>query len=157
MEKRAAMKQVYIAYGSNMNLEQMEFRCPGAWVIGSSVLEGWRLVFQGYPGNAHANIIPDKKAKTPVLVWSIDEQDEATLDRYEGVAGGYYRKEYIPVTVSGITFERALVYLMSPNPFNLPTGRYFTGIQAGYREAGIKINPLQDALAYSAARIGKKV
>ena len=32
------MKKVYLAYGSNLNLEQMGERCPDAAVIGTTVL-----------------------------------------------------------------------------------------------------------------------
>lgn len=31
-----AKEKIYIAYGSNINLEQMEFRCPDSKVIGES-------------------------------------------------------------------------------------------------------------------------
>ena len=37
----------YIAYGSNMNLEQMEYRCPGATVTGKGWLQDHRLFFAG--------------------------------------------------------------------------------------------------------------
>ena len=36
-------EQLYFAYGSNMNLDQMEFRCPDAEVAGNVRLEDYRL------------------------------------------------------------------------------------------------------------------
>ena len=29
-------KRYYIAYGSNLNIDQMSYRCPGAKVVGTS-------------------------------------------------------------------------------------------------------------------------
>ena len=37
---------LYFAYGSNINLGQMEYRCPDASVVGPVVLEGWELLFR---------------------------------------------------------------------------------------------------------------
>lgn len=148
--------RLYIAYGSNMNLTQMAWRCPGAEVVGKTILNGWRLTFQGRYNAAHANIVPDETARTPVLVWSISEEHEASLDRYEGVAGGYYRKHHMPVTVNGKTYRRALVYLMNPNPHGLPTKTYLLGIKDGYQAAGIDTKPLQEALLDAESRRRKE-
>ena len=35
--------RLYIAYGSNLNLEQMKHRCPTAEVVGVAELRNWRL------------------------------------------------------------------------------------------------------------------
>jgi hypothetical protein len=36
-------KRLYIAYGSNINLEQMANRCPNSKVIGKEMLKGYEL------------------------------------------------------------------------------------------------------------------
>ena len=36
---------LYFAYGSNMNVNQMAFRCPDAEVVDTVRLEGYRLAF----------------------------------------------------------------------------------------------------------------
>ena len=42
------MKETYyFAYGSNMNLDQMAYRCPAASVVEPVHLEGYRLTFCG--------------------------------------------------------------------------------------------------------------
>lgn len=41
------MSRIYIAYGSNMDMEQMKFRCPDAQLLGTGILENWRLMFKG--------------------------------------------------------------------------------------------------------------
>ena len=40
-------QRLYIAYGSNLNLEQMAFRCPTAKVVGKSELKDYELLFRG--------------------------------------------------------------------------------------------------------------
>lgn len=36
-------KKYYIAYGSNLSVEQMAYRCPDAKIAGQAVLAGWEL------------------------------------------------------------------------------------------------------------------
>ena len=72
-------KKYYIAYGSNLSVEQMAQRCPDARIVGQAVLEDWELAFHGC-----ATILPNKGKNTPVLVWEISAGDEKNLDIYEG-------------------------------------------------------------------------
>jgi hypothetical protein len=49
-ENEAMNKQkgiIYLAYGSNLNLEQMAYRCPNAKALGGTKLNGYRLLFRG--------------------------------------------------------------------------------------------------------------
>ena len=154
MAKKRANNRLMISYGSNMNVQQMQHRCPGAEIVGKATLEGWRLTFQGSQHNAHANILREDGATTPVLIWAISQDHEDTLDIYEGVAGGYYRKHYMPVTVNGKTHRRALVYLMNTRPYNAPQARYLNGIATAYKAACIDTEPLYEALRYAAENTG---
>ena len=36
---RDLAKRYYIAYGSNLNVQQMQMRCPHAKVVGTAILE----------------------------------------------------------------------------------------------------------------------
>ncbi len=67
------------AYGSNLSVEQMAHRCPGAKIAGMAYLQDWKLVFR-----YHATIEPCEGRVVPVLIWEIGEQDERSLDMYEG-------------------------------------------------------------------------
>ena len=51
-------KRYYIAYGSNLNVKQMIFRCPGARVIGTAKLEGYRLMFKGSRSGSYLTVEP---------------------------------------------------------------------------------------------------
>ena len=44
-KKKNDKEKLYIAYGSNLNLEQMAHRCPTAKVAGTAMLHNWRLAF----------------------------------------------------------------------------------------------------------------
>mgnify|MGYP000340971532 CR=1 FL=1 len=72
-------KKLYAAYGSNINLEQMAYRCPHSTVAGTAMLKGYELQFRH-----HATIEPNEESEVPVLLWELDSQDEKFLDCYEG-------------------------------------------------------------------------
>ena len=56
-----AEERLYFAYGSNINLDQMAYRCPAAQVVGPVVLEDYKLLFRGNArGNGVATIAPHK-------------------------------------------------------------------------------------------------
>ena len=71
-------KILYAAYGSNINLEQMAYRCPNSTVAGAAMLKGYELQFR-----YHATIEPNADAEVPILLWKLEAQDERFLDRYE--------------------------------------------------------------------------
>ena len=92
--RRKKMSRYYIAYGSNLSVEQMRHRTPKAKIVGTAVLRGWRLLFKSY-----ATIEMKEGREVPVLVWEITDSDEASLDRFEGYPTFYYKRE-LPVRVT---------------------------------------------------------
>ena len=40
-------KKLYIAYGSNINLEQMAHRCPNSKVVSKEMMQCYELEFRG--------------------------------------------------------------------------------------------------------------
>ena len=62
-------KRYYIAYGSNLNVEQMKHRCPDARVVGTATLEGWTLLFRGSKTGSYLTIEPKEGSSVPVAVW----------------------------------------------------------------------------------------
>lgn len=141
-------KRLYIAYGSNLNKEQMAYRCPTAKPIDVATLKDYQLVFQGRSYGAHANVIPAKGEEVPVAIWEISARDEASLDIYEGVRGGYYTKEYMEIEVNG-EMREALIYIMTPNPYGIPTDIYLQTIADGYDDFDLPINILNEAAIHA--------
>ena len=88
---------MYFAYGSNINLDQMAYRCPAAQVVGPVVLEGYELLFRGNAsGNGVATIKPKEGQQVHGLLWRITPGCERSLDLYEGYPH-LYEKESVAV------------------------------------------------------------
>jgi len=144
-------KTLYIAYGSNLNLEQMAYRCPTAKLAGKSKLKGYRLLFRGGNAKAVATIEKQKGGMVPVLVWQLEAGDEAALDRYEGCPF-FYRKEYVKVRI-GPEWKKAMVYIMNDGrPPGMPSRHYFDTIMQGYQTAGFDTGILEEAVRFSAGK-----
>lgn len=136
--------KLYLAYGSNLNLEQMANRCPTAKVVGASQINDRRLLFRGAHVGAVATIEPCKGDNVPVLVWEITPADEAALDRYEGWPF-LYRKETVKVKLDGKTVK-AMVYIMNDGrPLGQPSCYYYSTILEGYKSAGFDVEILRKA------------
>ncbi len=145
-------KKYYIAYGSNLSVEQMAHRCPDAKVAGMAAIKDWKLVFR-----THATIEPAKGRVVPVLIWEISEKDERNLDCYEGYPS-YYRKEDLTVTMTDLEGRNpqevtAMAYLMNDGrPIRRPWQSYYDVLAEGYHRFGF--NPYQLELALKEAKEG---
>jgi gamma-glutamylcyclotransferase (GGCT)/AIG2-like uncharacterized protein YtfP len=150
------MEKLYIAYGSNTNLEQMATRCPSAAVVGASEMKGYRLLFRGSHANAVATVERHRGGRVPVVVWAITAEDEAALDRYEGFPF-LYRKETVRVKING-KYMSVMVYIMNERddlgfrPLGQPSAYYYTTILEGYKSAGFDTEVLRKATIDSSER-----
>lgn len=135
-------KQLYIAYGSNINLEQMAYRCPHSKVVGTAEIKDYELEFRGV-----ATIVPNKGARVPVLIWELDERDLPTLNKYEGYPS-FYRQEKMAFEMDGKTYE-GMAYLMNRGTISPPSQLYYNTILQGYRENGLDESYLITALENS--------
>ena len=147
-------KRYYIAYGSNLNVGQMRMRCPGARIIGTSVVEGYRLLFKGSRTGSYLTIEPQEGASVPVAAWAVTEEDEAALDRYEGFPSFYYKKE-MELPIKGIRTgkvrrRKVFVYIMHEDrPLGLPSESYMATCMEGYQRFGFDEAFLEQAYADS--------
>ncbi|MBQ6773780.1 MAG: gamma-glutamylcyclotransferase [Synergistaceae bacterium] len=132
------MSKYYLAYGSNLSISNMGFRCPNAEMVGTGMLEGWQLVF-----NSYATIHENKEFNTPVVIWEISEQDEKSLDIYEGFPTVYYKRDFnLPVKdlygqdLGNLT---AMAYIMTSeaecehSKIPIPSDLYYSIIDMGYQ------------------------
>ena len=55
-------ENLYFAYGSNLDLEQMAQRCPDAEIVGPVRLENYELRFRG---SGFATVAPKKRQYCP--------------------------------------------------------------------------------------------
>ena len=148
-------KRYYLAYGSNLNIEQMRYRCPSARIIGTAVIEGYQLLFKGSKTGSYLTIEPMDGASVPVAVWSVTEEDELRLDRYEGFPTFYYKKE-LRLPIKGIKTGKVrvrdtFVYIMDERrPLGIPSRMYMQTCFEGYRDFGFDRRFLMDAYLLSA-------
>lgn len=136
-------KRYYMAYGSNLSVEQMAHRCPDAKVVGMAAIRDWKLVFR-----VHANIEPCAGRVVPVLIWEISGRDERNLDLYEGYPS-YYCKQDMTVTMSDLDGKNpreitAMVYLMNDgHPIRTPMKGYYDTLEEGYTRFGFNTHLLE--------------
>ncbi len=110
---------LYFAYGSNLDPEQMDWRCPDAIALGAARLNdwAWRIGGRGY-----ATVSPSPGHHVWGAIWNVSDSDLASLDRYEGVAGGLYRREFVTVMAENqpvdvlLYIERATTTTECPVP-----------------------------------------
>lgn len=140
---------LYFAYGSNMNLNQMAFRCPDAEVVDTVRLEGYRLAFcMNGGGNGVATIIPAEGSCVDGVLWRISEQDEQHLDHYEGFPY-LYGKEPVTVTNRNGQQREIMAYTMN-SPYKdtpaMPSRAYLEGILNGCQQNGLETAPVLEAV-----------
>lgn len=150
-------KKYYIAYGSNLSVEQMADRCPDAKVVGTAILYGCQLLFKGC-----ATIEPNPEKNTPVLVWEISERDEQRLDRYEGFPSFYYKKdlkvETFPMDGGEPVMLTAMVYIMDEKHIcGMPSPYYYKVLKDGYEAFHFPMHVLTQALKDSIGGAGARL
>ena len=142
-------KKYYIAYGSNLNIRQMRFRCPGAKPIGISAIPDYELLFKGSKTGAYLTIEPKDGGLVPVAVWEVTADDEKHLDIYEGYPNFYYKKEVrLPVKLASGKTKRltAFVYIMhEERSLGIPSLAYIRTCEEGYRNFGFDLKYLDRA------------
>ena len=148
------MKKYYIAYGSNLNVEQMRYRCPDARIVGTSVISDYQLLFKGSKTGSYLTIEKKKGASVPVAVWEVSERDEQRLDAYEGYPNFYYKTD-MQLTVKGFfnglkKKVDAFIYIMhEERELGIPSSVYVRTCVAGYRHFGFDLKHLRLAMNIS--------
>jgi hypothetical protein len=148
------MKRYYLAYGSNLNIDQLQWRCPDARALGTAEIADYRLLFKGSGSGSYLTIEQQNGGRVPVAVWEVSEADERRLDRYEGFPTFYYKKE-MPIVYIGLKTKKrrkvtAFVYIMHEDrPVGLPSVNYLDTCLTGYYDFGFDRNLLRKALCDS--------
>ena len=151
--------QFYFAYGSNMNLDQMEYRCPAARVVETVRLEDHRLAFCGRPeGNGVATIFPEEGSQVEGVLWEITPGCEKSLDGYEGYPYLYGKQTVRVRNQAGMEMD-VMAYVMNApykETLSSPSRLYLDGILEGCRQNGIPEKPVRDAAAWTKKEKKKK-
>lgn len=139
----------YLAYGSNLDESRLKLRCPSAKFIRSGVLQGYKLVFDGYSltqKSIVADIRKEKSAKIPYAIFSLNVSELNDLDRAEG-----YPKHYDRETISFPDLN-VVCYFMTEYKKNLyrnefkVSKQYEKYIRNGYIKYNLNQSYLDEAL-----------
>ncbi|AQA24291.1 gamma-glutamylcyclotransferase [Rhodococcus oryzae] len=147
---------IYAAYGSNMHPEQMLKRCPHSPMAGTGWLHGWRLTFSGgdigWEG-ALATVVEDPDSSVFVVLYDVPDEDEVSLDRWEGSELGIHRKIRLRVDTDGEPVL-AWLYVLDAYEGGLPSARYL-GVMAEAAEiAGAPAEYVRDLRTRNSRNVG---
>lgn len=137
----------YFAYGSNLDLLQMQLRCPEAQFVSTAKLDGYRVCFPRKSFVRDCAVISIEPAVGESVwgaLYELDGRDIQRLDEREGYDKRRDRNlnhhNRITVRVEG-TDERpvvAEVYVAVPTPNpGLPTPQYVGYLVASAAECGL--------------------
>lgn len=117
---------LYLAYGSNLNYEQMMRRCPKAVPISPCAINGFRLVFRGV-----ADVIPEEGAVAQGALYDVTPDCVKALDSYEGYPF-LYRKVWLNMVGDG---DPCFLYQMVDQRWeDVPGDAYYWSILDGYSD-----------------------
>ncbi len=133
------MTKYYFAYGSNMNFNQMNKRCPDARFITKAKLNGYKFVYDGYSKKrkgAVANIVEFKDKIVEGAVFEVKDDCIKKLDSHEGYPNSYQRKT-VEVQGSDGNSYKAIVYLRNPLQVGQPSCEYKSIVLQGANDCGL--------------------
>lgn len=90
-EQEKTSPTMYFGYGSNLWKEQMSLRCPSSIFRGVGRLPGYRWMIND---RGYANVVQssDPEAEVYGLIYTLNCDDERSLDRNEGVPISYTKE-----------------------------------------------------------------
>ena len=109
--------QLYFAYGSNMDKIQMDKRCPGAVPLAICKKLNYRTILNT---RGVATVIPEEGSISYGILWKVTDEHVKSLDRYEGVRNGIYKKVNSSVMIDGYQYP-SLVYIAADDKIGSPT------------------------------------
>jgi gamma-glutamylcyclotransferase (GGCT)/AIG2-like uncharacterized protein YtfP len=131
---------LYFAYGMNTNQEEMTYRCPDAQSLGHA-----RLIDHAFRFAYHADVVPCAVSYVDGVLWSITDQDLASLDLLEGYPT-YYGRDQVRVS-QGSRIFLAVCYSMQPGQLDtLPSARYMDMVLEGYAQHQVPTDQLWNSV-----------
>ncbi|MDB9871224.1 gamma-glutamylcyclotransferase [Alphaproteobacteria bacterium] len=117
----------YFAYGSNMNPEQMEERCPGSDPVGIGYIDNYRTIINE---RGVATIVQAPGEYACGILWAVSDRHIRTLDEKEGIRYRTYLKTEKPVKLESMELP-ALVYIAAKSSPGTPRSGYLEKLIKG--------------------------
>ena len=127
--------RLYFAYGANMNMDSMSWRCPAARPIGAFELKDWILEFFG-----HASVRPEPGNSVHGVLWAITEECESDLDAFEGYPDYYIKKSWMQDD------QHIMFYEMAGFKQGRPSPSYISDIRSSYHYWHLPVEYLDQAI-----------
>jgi gamma-glutamylcyclotransferase (GGCT)/AIG2-like uncharacterized protein YtfP len=138
---------LYFAYGSNLDPEQMQSRCPAAKVVGLAALHDHRVFFPLYSQRWRGGVSSIQLAHAETvwgMLFELGDEDLKALDGFEGFRGpgdqhNVYDREQVTVELtrpddgSFPRRVRAWIYVARPSNPSPPARRYLETVLRGAR------------------------
>ncbi len=116
----------------------MAAKAPASPVFATGWLRGWRLTFAGDDlgwGGAMATVVEDQDSSVFVMLYDVPEFDEQSLDVWEGIDLGMWRKIRVRVhTLDGEPL--AWLYVLDAYEGGLPAAEQIEVIASAAEAAG---------------------
>ena len=140
---------LYAAYGSNLNKEQMKWRCPDAVEFGTAVIKDYRLMFKGSMSGEYSTIEKEKGSEVPVGIWEVSARDIKHLDIYEGYPNFYYKKTFVAECSDGKRHKIFAYIMHEERELGIPSIHYVDTCAKGYKDFGFDLEILTEAYNYT--------
>ena len=123
----------YFAYGSNLDMDRLRRRIGGWQESKRATLRGYQLSFDS---RGKADILDHIGERVWGAVYKVTEAQLDTLDDFEGVQSGIYKRVLVDVECDGET-EPAIAYERAKKTsFHPPSDEYLNYILRGLRQHG---------------------
>lgn len=149
-------KSLVFAYGSNLDPDQIDERCPSWKFFSRAKLPNHRMLFAGHSARwrgAVATFEHFNGAHTPGVIYRVNDLDLRILDSCEGHPHYYERQLATVITDTGARVLANVYQLVRDQDRPaLPSREYALAISKGFRAWGLD----QDSLARALKRTTKR-
>jgi gamma-glutamylcyclotransferase (GGCT)/AIG2-like uncharacterized protein YtfP len=139
---------LYFAYGSNMSRPLMRLHAPNAKAIDTARLEHHRFIITS---DGYASIVPARGQIVHGVLWRLTIRDVASLNAYESVDSGFYRRVRLNVSCAARR-EAALVYLARTRTIGQPRPGYLDVVVAAAADWDLPAPYIQTLRRFSPTR-----
>lgn len=142
---------LYFAYDNKIDVVTLKGICEKAKYYNKGELEGYELFFDKV-----AVIKKNKEKRVPIVIWSLDEEDEECLDIYEGVPT-YSSKRVVTAKDKNGSDIRGVVYIKNNSEKKtIPEEKYYNDMLENYKLWGFDIDILERAKEDSLSKNSSK-
>ena len=139
------MEKYFIAYGTNIKVEELSKSFPEAKIVSYGFIKNYALEFVGYDGHAIATAVKKRGEKLPVAIWDFPKEMRYTLTNFEPFPYLYERKA-VTAHVGKMKFRGEIYITKQKLRHGKPSEEYLNTLKEAYVEAGFDPKMLDIAI-----------